>query len=311
MLRRNGPRGSLIPNLSGALEGLKKRLSPFFSLFSLRHYVVLADLSQNVLLIGGGVSSVDIAREISPVAKHVYQSTRNGAFDIPASALPAGASRIEEVTALGLTNSSSVAGEHLPLVAHIQTGQTLKDIDRITLCTGYQMALPFLPQYNDPETSVSDANDTVIVTDGTQFHNLHQDIFYIPDPTLAFVGVPFYTATFTLFEFQAIAVTSVFSGIAKLPSTQAMKDEYRDRVQEKGYGRSFHSLRGEEQEYVRKLMQWVNNDRASHGLPSIEGHTSAWSEEKKLHVEKIHLLWQGIPQAEDAARRPSQVKVSA
>lgn len=278
-------------------------------LSSIRHYGV-ADLLQNVLLIGGGVSSIDIAQEISPVTQHVYQSTRNGAFDIPASALPVGPSRIEEVTALELIDSSSIAEDHLPLVAQLKTGRTVKEIDRMILCTGYQMALPFLPQYNDPELSPSDVNDNIIVTDGTQFHNLHLDIFYIPDPTLAFVGVPFSTSTFTLFEFQAIAVTSVFSGIARLPSTQAMKDEYRNRIQEKGYGRSFHSLRGEEEEYVRKLMQWVNDGRAAHDLPYIEGHTSLWFEEKKMHAEKAHLLWQGRSQTEDATGRPSHLKVS-
>lgn len=254
---------------------------------------------------------MDIAREISPVARTVYQSTRNGAFDIPASALPAGTSRTDEVTAFESTLSYLTPEEHLPLIAHLKTGKTLRDIDRIILCTGYQMALPFLPEYNDPGISVSAANERVIVTDGTQFHNLHHDIFYIPDPTLAFVGVPFYTATFTLFEFQAIAVASVFSGVAQLPSTRAMKDEYRNRVREKGYGRSFHSLRGEEEAYVQKLMQWVNDGRATHGLPLIEGHTSTWLAERKLHVERMHLLWQGIPQAEDIARRRSHVEVSA
>ena len=102
------------------------------------------------------------------------------------------------------------------------------------------MALPFLDEYNDYTSSAAEANDTVLVTDGTQVHNLHQDIFYIPDPTLAFVGIPFYTATFSLFEFQAIAVTAFLSGVAQLPSTASLRTEYENRVKDLD-GASTHS----------------------------------------------------------------------
>jgi hypothetical protein len=78
-----------------------------------------------------------------------------------------------------------------------------------------------------------------------------------------------------------------------------MRGEYRDRVREKGHRRSFHSLRGEEEEYVRKLMQWVNDGRAAQGLSPIKGHTPTWHEEKKLSLERRQLFLQGIPQADD------------
>jgi hypothetical protein len=237
---------------------------------------------------------VDIAREVSSVAKKVYQSTRNGVFDIPATALPKGASRIGEVVRFEIVSSQD---EYLLLVAHLKSGQTLHGIDIVILCTGYQMVLPFLSQYNGSDVSASSGNDSLIVTDGAQFHNLHRDIFYIPDPTLAFVGVPFYTATFTLFEFQAIAVTALFSGISQLPSVEIMRDEYETRVRERGSGRNFHSLKGEEEAYVESLVAWVNAGRALHGLPLIEGHTTSWMEAKKDQVEKLHLLWQGLPQS--------------
>lgn len=258
---------------------------------------------------------MDIAREISPVAKHVYQSTRNGAFDIPATALPKGTSRVEEVIKFESIWSESSQDEHLPLIAHLKSGQTLRDIDLVILCTGYQMVLPFLPQYNESDVIASSASDSLIVTDGAQFHNLHRDVFYIPDPTLAFVGVPFYTATFTLFEFQAIAVAALFSGMSQLPSTEKLREEYESRVREKGHGRSFHSLKGEEEAYVKSLVEWVNAGRTHRGLPLIEGHTSSWVEAKKDQVEKLHLLWQGLPQSkyksEALVQGPAEVEVIA
>ncbi|KAJ5667012.1 hypothetical protein N7507_002876 [Penicillium longicatenatum] len=248
---------------------------------------------KNVLLIGGGVSSMDIAREISTASQTIYQSTRGGKFDIPAVALPENASRIEEVAYFQINESPNNPNQHLPVTVCLKSGQPLHSIDRIVLCTGYQMDLPFFPQYNDNSVPVTEADDSILVTDGTQIHNLHRDIFYIPDPTLAFVGIPFYTATFTLFEFQAIAVTEVFSGNAQLPPTKDMRKEYLDRSRTKGYRRNFHSLKGEEDTYVEQLLDWVNGDRAQQGLLPIEGHTWSWVEAKEQQAERLKQLFQG------------------
>ncbi|KAJ5690825.1 hypothetical protein N7462_005217 [Penicillium macrosclerotiorum] len=248
---------------------------------------------KNVLLIGGGVSSVDIARELNPVAQNIYQSTRRGPFDIPASALPAKATRTEQVVSFQKAAEQD-SGLHLPLTAHLQSGETLTGIDHIVLCTGYQMVLPFLPQYTRTDTFNCEIDETTIVTDGTQFHHLYRDMFYIPDPTLAFVGVSFHVSTFTLFEFQAIAVAAFFSGAAQLPSTESMRSEYQEQLALKGPGRSFHSLKGHEEAYVHQIIEWVNAGRAAQGLPAIEGHTASWLEEKKVHAERLALIFQGL-----------------
>lgn len=202
--------------------------------------------------------------------------------------------RISEVT------SFEAQGDHsdilsdddpIPLIVHLKSGQKLCRIHHIVFCTGYHITLPFLKQFHEDETAPSKASDTVLVTDGTQVHNLHKDIFYIPDPTLAFVGVPYYTATFTLFEFQAIVVAAVFSGVARLPSESSMREEYRERVRQKGTGRAFHSLRNVEEHYVREALDWINSDRARHGLPPVEGHNPTWIKGKEEHRERLKLLY--------------------
>jgi hypothetical protein len=199
----------------------------------------------------------------------------------------------------------------LPLTAHLKSGQTLDGIDTIILCTGYQLAFPFLGQLNDHSISATEADDTVLVTDGTQIHNLHDDIFYIPDPTLAFVGIPFYTATFSLFEFQAIAVAAFLSGDVKLPSTESLREEYVNRLEEKGYGRSFHSLKDQEQPYVKKLLGWVNTGRVEKGLSPIEGHTEAWIQERAALSERMKLIFAGkLPRA-DLFKSPLEVQAAA
>ncbi|KAJ5178633.1 uncharacterized protein N7500_001332 [Penicillium coprophilum] len=300
----------LVPNIRGLPKAKARWPERIFHSKSFRRSKGFE--GRNVLLLGGGVSSLDIAKEISGTANHVYQSTRNGAFDLPESALPENSSRIAEVEAFECsTSTTSSDTEHLPLTVHLKTGESLHEIDTIIFCTGYQMALPFLDDYNDYSMSAIEANDRVLVTDGTQVHNLHQDIFYIPDPTLAFVGIPFYTATFSLFEFQAIAVTAFLSGIAQLPSTTSLRTEYENRVEKKGLGRSFHSLKDQEQVYVDELIGWVNTGRIERGLPLIEGHTETWIKERAALSERLKLLLAGQLSREDTLKPPLEVEVTA
>ncbi|KAJ5413283.1 FAD dependent oxidoreductase [Penicillium sp. CMV-2018d] len=243
--------------------------------------------SSNVLLVGGGVSSTDIARDIGPVAGVIYQSTRDGSLVMPASVLPDNASRVSEIVAFEIHATKESFPGHLPLTAHLKSNETLHDIDIIVFCTGYQMTLPFFPQYNNNTVPVTGADDSVLVTDGSQIHNLHRDIFYIPDPTLAFVGIPLLNTTFTLFEFQAMAVAAFLSGTVQLPSTSALRKEYNDRVRTKGYKRNFHSLKDDEETYVSRLVEWINSGREERGLPLIEGHTRSWLEGKQLIYKEI------------------------
>jgi MFS transporter, ACS family, pantothenate transporter len=137
------------------------------------------------------------------------------------------------------------------------------------------------------------ADDKVLVTDGTQRHNLHKDMFYIPDPTLIFVGVPYFTATFTLFEFQAMVVAKVLSGKVKLPRESFMRAEYRKRVEEKGFGKRFHNLKGREVDYVDELLAWVNADLERQGLEKLKGHTEVWKELKVEQMERIKVMFAG------------------
>lgn len=164
----------------------------------------------------------------------------------------------------------------IPCQVILRDKRVLLDIHRVIVCTGYHLSLPFLSDYHSDGTPANQASDTVLVTDGTQLHNLHQDIFYIPDPTLTFIGVPYFTATFTLFEFQAVALVAVLSGKARLPSREMMWSEYQARLREKGVGKAFHSLKDQEVQYVDSLVEWLNRDGQRLGAKPVEGHTAAW-----------------------------------
>lgn len=223
------------------------------------------------------MSSVDIAKDI-PMARCIYQSTRNSKFDLDPRMLPKNASRVDEVVSFQLNNGGRSLGddEPLPVSAIMANGETLHGMDFILLCTGYHISLPFLQDYHNDDMRLEEADETILVTDGTQVHNLHKDIFYIPDPTLAFVGLPYYTFTHSVFDFQAITVANVFAGIVQLPQRAQMKAEYQDKVEEVGLGKNFHSLLNKEEPYVNDLVAWINTGRIGRGLKPMEGFSANW-----------------------------------
>lgn len=242
----------------------------------------MTDSFQIVLLIGAATSSTDIGRELSGIAKNIYQSSRGGAIDVPGVFLSPETHRVAGVASFEPPGQAQTTGGTVTLV----DGTVLEDIDRVVLCTGYLFTLPFLLQLHDDAALVHEANDIVVVTDGSQLHNIHKDIFYIPDPTLAFVGVPSYTATFTFFEYQAMAVAAVFSGRATLPSKEIMQAEYAEKLKRKGAGRSFHNLMGESIQYVDQLVAWLNRDAKKTGRRRYEGYSQEWQAESKLLFPK-------------------------
>lgn len=246
---------------------------------------------------------MDIAREIGPVAKNIYQVSRGGAFDFSPIFLPKNATRIGAIESFERSHPYTASeaqildtNDPIPGTILLKSGQRLSDIHRIILCTGYHFCLPFLQNYHEDDTAIEDASNTVLVTDGTQLHNLHEHIFYIPDPTLAFIGVPFYTATFTLFEFQAMALAAVWSGRADLPAPEIMQEQYVKRTKEKGVGRNFHSLKGVEDVYVRDLMAWLNKDAQKYGAKVLQGHSEEWHAARAAWLAKNKLRQEELEQ---------------
>jgi hypothetical protein len=202
--------------------------------------------------------------------------------------LPTEVKRIPEVASFQLEpqSGSTLDDTAIPGTVTLVNGQVLTDIDRIVIATGYHCTFPFLSEYHQDSVPPSEADTKVLVTDGTQTHNLHKDMFYIPDPTLAFVGVPYHIATFSLFDFQAITVAAVFSGKARLPLEAVMRAEYNEKLVRKGAGRSFHSLKGQDVDYVNELLAWINADIVAAGGEPVRGHTDEWKKEYAVLVEK-------------------------
>jgi hypothetical protein len=238
-----------------------------------------------VLLVGGGTSSTEIARELGPFARKIYQSGRGSVFDLPPDFLPDNCQRIGEIALFGslkeelddATQGSAATPEkgpsHIPGIVVLQDGTVLEDIDLVIVCTGYHYAYPFMPELHADDSSDEVDASKMLVTDGTCTLNLHKDIFYVPDPTLAFVGISLYIATFSFFEYQAMAIAGVFSGKASLPSREEMRRVYAQRLAARGTTKMLNARMDEEVSYVEEVVAWLN---ASDPTKRIDGFSRRW-----------------------------------
>ncbi|KAK1756330.1 hypothetical protein QBC47DRAFT_460175 [Echria macrotheca] len=219
---------------------------------------------RTVLVVGAGVSAMDICHELTGVGATVYQSVRGGFADMPLHMLPPSTMRVGEIISfsdLSATSGNTDENAPIPGTVHLKDGKILDGIHDIVFATGYITTYPYLPQFHSDSLKNTQADERVLITaEGTMVHNLHRDIFYIPDPTLAFIGVPLHTASFGLDDFQSETVARVFTGKAKLPTEKEMRAEYAKKIKERGVGKGFHSLAlgGSEVAYVDGLVEWMN-----------------------------------------------------
>ncbi|CAC08547.1 Thiol-specific monooxygenase [Schizosaccharomyces pombe] len=195
-------------------------------------------VGESVLVVGGASSANDLVRHLTPVAKHpIYQSLLGGG-DIQNESLQ----QVPEITKFDPTTRE----------IYLKGGKVLSNIDRVIYCTGYLYSVPFpsLAKLKSPETKLID--------DGSHVHNVYQHIFYIPDPTLAFVGLALHVVPFPTSQAQAAFLARVWSGRLKLPSKEEQlkwQDELMFSLS--GANNMYHSLDyPKDATYINKLHDW-------------------------------------------------------
>ncbi|KAJ3887054.1 FAD/NAD(P)-binding domain-containing protein [Lentinula edodes] len=241
--------------------------------------------NQSVLVIGGSVSGTEIAEELDGVAGKVILSVRDSEGIVPrnVSIVPEIKS-FHPFTAPGITSGK----------VELFNGTILHGFDRIILATGYRYSFPFLPQYIN--TSLR-ANETIpiqdtdakstqrqqpLITDGTHIRSLHLDIFYIEEPTIGFINMNTGIETFLYSEFTSAALSKVWAGQAKLPSSDFMWARHWERVG-KGYGRTFMAYGVEKQAAITKyLVGWLNQDAVKYG-----GYQLNLPSDNRLQISKL------------------------
>lgn len=270
----------LIPDVPGLAEWKSKYPEKVMHSKSYRYPATFKD--KNVLIIGAGVSSLDIAKELDGLANKVYQSSRGGQFDLDPALLPANSERVSGLKAFRLDEGKDVDGSEtpgapIPGTVHLTDGRILSDIHHVIIASGYQTTYPFLKGLESDSLPVDDADERIIITaDKCVTHNLHKDIFYIPDPTLTFVGVPYYTSTFSMFDFQAEVVARVYAGLATLPSEEVLRAQYAERKAQGVKGKAFHSLISNQVSYMDEVLAWVNDGVEEKGIQRMRGVDEDW-----------------------------------
>jgi ACS family pantothenate transporter-like MFS transporter len=189
----------------------------------------------------------------------------------------------------------------IPFTVTLQSGQKLCNFHYVVVCTGYHFSFPFLSHLHEDHTLVDKACEKVLVTDGERVHNLYKHIFYMPDPTLAFIGLPYHVSTWNLYDYQTIAVAAVFSGRAILPSKKDMREEYLEWIKSKQGDKNFHSLGGDEENYIESLLVWINEGAALKGFPAVPGHTPEFHAAKAEHIKRLIPLFDQYDGSADPA----------
>lgn len=254
------------------------------------------------MLIGNGTSALDIARDISSQVKALYNSVResNHKFDERylrlreelSKFVPKNVQRVGNIKDFHY-NADTQSDNIQDAIIELEDGTEITGLDYVIVCTGYVFSFHFLENLHtddhiNKQRGAAVDDEHVLVKDGSQVFNLHKDIFYIPNPTLSFVGIPFHIATFSLFEFQSYAVARVYSESAKLPIEKAMREEWAERERQKGPGREFHALGSElELAYIKDIADWVNKTGIEQGKRLVEEHNQDWIDVRSQSLTEL------------------------
>ncbi|KAK4950278.1 monooxygenase [Elasticomyces elasticus] len=183
--------------------------------------------NKTVLVVGNSASGWDISLQLKDVAKMVVVSSgRWKAGDTLSAPTHIGVKGIQSWD----VSSRSVT---------FTDGRTAYGVDNIILCTGYVY-----------DFSVAD---------------VYKHIFYIHDPTIAFVGLPKKTAAFTVAEAQSAVVARAFAGRILRPSKPGLERWVReanetwkkDLADGKVGASDYHSFNlALDKDYVNDLHDW-------------------------------------------------------
>jgi hypothetical protein len=284
-----------IPSLDGATEWADSWPESVLHSNGYRSPEAYAD--RDVLIVGIGTSGLDIARDLTAAARRVYlvgKETGGVYAHGPDGYRTFRRMQRHLVQTTGAEGVGPIKRFRPPPAGRpieegeveLEDGRVITGLSAVLFATGYQYSVPFLPQFHrDPvsstlrDASSKDADhDRLLVTDGGGILNLYRDVFYVPDPTLAFLGLSVNTSAFSFFEYQSLSVARVWGGTARLPSEALRREAYAELVRERGSEGKFTHFMGKENErkYVREAVAWLNADAKWSGAPPVEGHTEAW-----------------------------------
>nr|XP_019537917.2 senecionine N-oxygenase-like [Aedes albopictus] len=158
---------------------------------------------EKVLVVGAGPSGMDLALEISKTALHVTLSHHTK--EPFKTVFPANLIQKPDIAEL------------------TQNGALFEDGSQeyftvILYCTGYRYSFPFLSK-----------NCGVVVEDN-YVHPLYKHCININQPTMTFIGLPYYVCAAQMFDLQARFCLTYYTGKKKLPTKEEMLADMHEQM---------------------------------------------------------------------------------
>ncbi|EEB09403.1 flavin dependent monooxygenase [Schizosaccharomyces japonicus yFS275] len=232
--------------------------------------------NKKVVVVGNASSANDIIRHLSPYSKlPIIQSV----LEDPQTKHP---ERLVQVPRIERFDASTKQ-------IHLSDGRVLRDVDYVFYCTGYLYSLPFFDEQDVP-------SENRLITNGAYVHNVYQHIFYIPDPTLVFIGLALHVVPFPVAQAQAAWVARVWSGRLRLPSREQQLQWYSEHLSSlNGRNNMFHSLEfPKDAAYINHIHDLVSkaSPNPETGLPAP--HWDEKSLKMRENMWKIRAKFFGI-----------------
>uniref|UniRef100_A0ABD2WP52 Flavin-containing monooxygenase n=1 Tax=Trichogramma kaykai TaxID=54128 RepID=A0ABD2WP52_9HYME len=184
---------------------------------------------QTVLILGAGISGIDISIDVATQAKKVYLSHNH---DRITAELPENVEQIRGLRSVDETGKQLILRDDSRIQA-----------DAIVFATGYLYDHPFL------------GPDSGLEFDDNFIYPLYKHMLNARHPSMALIGAPLNTAVFPVTYTQSHYFVQLLLGNARLPDYEARMDEIRSKYRvmtdrEKKYA---HSLEDKQWDYEREL----------------------------------------------------------
>lgn len=199
---------------------------------------------KKVIIVGNSASGMDIANQIAEVSfQPLLISQRSSSW-------LNGSNSVSEANRLSMLPQivEYMEPTKYDRAVKFTNGRVEYGIDLILYCTGYLYSFPFLSSFQKE-----------IIQDGTRVHGIYQFLFFMRNPSLAFVGLPIRVVPFPLAEVQAAVIAKVWSDQLRLPSMEIMKRWEDETVKENGEGKKFLNLDDlRDFRYHNSLYDWAS-----------------------------------------------------
>ena len=223
---------------------------------------------KKVIIVGNAASGTDIASQIETVSKHPLLISQRS------ESIMGSAARFTEIVP---QLAEFLPDFHGTRAVRFADGRVEENVDAILFATGYYYSFPFLSSLESKFSST-----------GERVSRLYKHLFYIDDPTIAFIGLPMKIIPFRTDEGQGAVVARVWAQRLELPSTLEMSRWEEDVIAERGAGKAFHDLSfPKDFDYHNELVDWATRATGRGGkMPMRWSAKDRWTRGRMAAIKR-------------------------